>query len=112
MTTVQLPDTIAAVIFQTGPGLGLRVPVVGGAPGAAVRECVWVPDLTAAEQVILDDLTTMARFGVTMTLAEWQGIKADAAGLKSYLGVGSPTAAQTAAATKAIIRVLATIIRS
>jgi hypothetical protein len=40
-----------------------------------------------------------------------QTIKADIAGLKTYLGVASPTAAQTAAATKAIIRVLGTIVR-
>lgn len=72
----------------------------------------FVPPLNPAEQVTLDDLATMARFGVTLTLAEWQGIKADAAGLKAYLGVASPTAAQTAAATKAIVRVLGTIIRS
>jgi len=72
----------------------------------------FVPPLTTAEQATFDDLAVMVRFGVTLTLAEWQGIKADAAGLKAYLGVTSPTAAQTAAATKAIVRVLGTIIRS
>jgi hypothetical protein len=76
----------------------------------------FTPDLSPAEVARLGDfmadIATMAHFGVTLTLAEWQGIKADAAGLKSYLGVASPTAAQTASATKAIIRVLATIIRS
>ncbi|HUW16221.1 MAG TPA: hypothetical protein VMW94_04010 [Actinomycetes bacterium] len=70
-----------------------------------------MPPLSPTEQETLAELVRMARFGVTMTLAEWQAIKADAAGLKAYLGVASPTAAQTAAATKAIIRVLATIIR-
>lgn len=73
---------------------------------------VWEPPLTTAEQATFGDLQLMARFGVTLTLAEWQSIKADAAGLRNYLGVASPTAAQTAAATKAIIRVLGTIIRS
>jgi hypothetical protein len=73
---------------------------------------VFVPALTAPEQATLADLATMARFGVTLTLAEWQGIKTDAANLKAYLGVASPTAAQTSAATKAIIRVLGTIIRN
>jgi hypothetical protein len=75
----------------------------------------FTPDLTAAEATKLSDfmadIATMAHFGVTLTLAEWQAIKADAAGLRAYLAVASPTAAQTAAATKAIIRVLATIIR-
>lgn len=76
----------------------------------------FVPDLTPAQAALLDelmaDIATMSHFGVTMTLAEWRAIKSDAAGLKAYLGVASPTAAQTAAATKAIIRVLGTIIRS
>jgi len=72
---------------------------------------VFVPPLTPTEQAIFDDISRMARFGVDVSLAEWQAIKEDAAGLKQYLGVTSPTAAQTAAATKAIIRVLATIIR-
>ena len=73
------------------------------------------PDLTAGQAAALvefmSDIRAMAHFGVTLTLAEWQAIKEDAAGLKQYLGVASPTAAQTALATKAIIRVLATIIR-
>jgi hypothetical protein len=72
----------------------------------------FVPPLTAPEQAILDDLQLMAKFGVTMTLAEWQSIKADAAALKAYLGIATPTLAQTAAATKAIVRVLGVIVRS
>lgn len=70
------------------------------------------PPLSPAEQTAYDDLVTMAKFGVSLTLTEWQSIKADAAGLKTYLGIASPTLAQTSAATKAIIRVLATIVRS
>jgi hypothetical protein len=72
----------------------------------------FVPPLTPAEQVTFDDLVTMSRFGVQMTLAEWQAIKADAAALKAYNGVATPTLAQTAAAVKAQSRILATIIRS
>lgn len=69
------------------------------------------PPLTTAEQTTFADLTTMARFGVTLTLAEWQTIKPDAAGLKAYLGLASPTNAQSIAAIKAIIRALGVIIR-
>jgi hypothetical protein len=69
------------------------------------------PPLSTAEQATFAELATMARFGVSLTLAEWQGIKADAAGLRAYLGVASPTAAQTAAAVKGIVRVLGKIIR-
>jgi hypothetical protein len=73
---------------------------------------VFVPPLTTAEQATLADLQTMANFGVTLTLAEWQAVKPSAAVLKTYLGIASPTNAQTAAAVKGIVRVLATIIRS
>ena len=91
--------------------LFLRPPsgITGGPDDAVGFE--FIPPLSTAEQAIFADLQTMARFGVTLTLAEWQAIKEDAAGLKQYLGVTSPTAAQTTLATKAIIRVLATIIR-
>jgi hypothetical protein len=74
-------------------------------------DIVFNPPLTVAEQAIFADLQLMNKFGVDMTLAEWQSIKPDAAGLKAYLGLSAPTLAQTAAATKAIIRVLATIVR-
>ena len=72
---------------------------------------VWSPALTSAEQAVYADLQTMTRFGVALTLAEWQAIKPDAAGLKAYLGLASPTLAQTAAAVKALIRAMGVIIR-
>jgi 2-keto-3-deoxy-6-phosphogluconate aldolase len=78
---------------------------------AGTASFTWEPPLTPAEQATFADLQVMANFGVTLNLTEWQAIKADAAGLRAYLGVASPTAAQTASATKAIIRVLAVIIR-
>ncbi|HUW16225.1 MAG TPA: hypothetical protein VMW94_04030 [Actinomycetes bacterium] len=89
----------------------LRAPASWMAMEDGSVEMTFDPPLTPAERSTLADLRRMAHFGVTLTLAEWQAIKEDAAGLKQYLGVASPTAAQTALATKAIIRVLATIIR-
>ncbi len=86
----------------------LRLPESFAADGSAI----FTPPLTAPEQATFDDLKLMAKFGVEMTLAEWQSIKADAAALKAYNGVATPTLAQTAAAVKAINRVLATIVRS
>lgn len=80
--------------------------------GAGEMTAVFVPPLSGAEQTTFTDLQLMAKFGVQMTLAEWQSIKADAAALKAYNGVPTPTLVQTAAAVKAINRVLATIIRS
>jgi hypothetical protein len=79
---------------------------------AADGSPLFDPPLSPAETETLADLRQMQRHRVSITLAEWQSIKADAAGLRAYLGVASPTAAQTAAATKAVIRVLSTVIRS
>lgn len=99
---------VVALCADYLPGHAVTFAVDGA--GAAVF--TFTPPLSAAEQTTFDDLQTMARFGVSLSLTEWQSIKSDAAGLRTYLGVASPTAAQTASATKAIIRVLATIIRS
>jgi hypothetical protein len=68
---------------------------------------------TAAEQAILDDLALMAKFGITadLSLAEFRAIKPDLVTARQYVGLASPTAAQTASATKAIIRVLAALLR-
>lgn len=106
-TFIQVEDTFA-VLCRTY----LREILYWQTDDVSAPVPVFDPPLTAQEQVTLGDLQTMARFGVTLTLVEWQSIKTDAAGLKSYLGVASPTLAQTASATKAIIRVLGTIIRS
>jgi hypothetical protein len=90
----------------------LRAPATETVDGSGNVTMTFEPPLTTAEQATFDDLTTMAKFGVTLTLAEWQSIKGDAANLKAYLGVATPTLVQTAAATKAIIRVLGVIVRS
>jgi hypothetical protein len=72
----------------------------------------FAPALSAAEQATYADLLLMYRFGVSVTLAEWQAIKPDAALLRTFAGIASPTLAQTAAATKAQSRILAVIVRS
>lgn len=95
---------------------------IGGLPGllAAVSASIRPPDstalagttvtyhfnvdLTAAQATAFADLVLMARFAVVLTLAEWQQVKPDAANLKAYVGIASPTLAQTAAAVKSIAR--------
>jgi hypothetical protein len=71
------------------------------------------PPLTAAEQAILDDLALMAKFGVSadLSLAEFRAIKSDLVTARTYVGLASPTAAQTAAALKSAIRVLGALLR-
>ncbi len=71
------------------------------------------PPLTAQEQAAFDDIVRMARFGITanLTLAEFQAIKSDLATAKNFLGLASPTAAQSNAALKATIRVIGALLR-
>jgi hypothetical protein len=99
---------VSDVVLSGLCSLYLRTPV------ASPVDTAWTfnPPLTTAEQATFADLQSMANFSVDMTLAEWQSIKADAANLKAYVGIASPTLAQTAAATKSIIRVLAVIVRA
>jgi hypothetical protein len=74
----------------------------------------FTPPLTAAEQAILDDLALMAKFGITadLSLAEFRAIKPDLVTARQYVGLASPTAAQTTAALKSAIRVLGALLRS
>ena len=106
----------SASILDLWPELAAAgLPVSGVEQGPGSLTVSFTGTLTAEQrataQDIANDLAVLARSGVKLSLAEWRAIKADIAGLKAYLGVASPTAAQTAAATKAIIRVLGTIIR-
>lgn len=74
----------------------------------------FTPPLDAGEQVAFADLRLMASFGLTsnLTLAEFQAIKPDLATGKAFLGIASPTAAQSNAALKATIRVLGALLRA
>jgi hypothetical protein len=73
---------------------------------------VFDPDLTAAEAATFADLVALYRTrDVELTPAEYATLKPDLEGLRTYHGLASPTAAQTAQATKAIIRVLRALLR-
>ena len=71
---------------------------------------VFEPDLSGPEADTLRRLVATTGL-MRITPLEWAGIEGDIDGLRQYHGLASPTAAQTAAATKALIRVLRTIIR-
>lgn len=77
---------------------------------AATWTLTFTPDLTAPELVILANVVAAAKTRL-ISATEWQAISADVDGLRTYLGVASPTLAQTALASKAIIRVLRAILR-
>jgi hypothetical protein len=69
------------------------------------------PDLNPQEAARFDELVADARARIRFTPAEMDALRPDIAGLRTYLALDPPTAAQTVAATKAIIRVLRAIFR-
>jgi hypothetical protein len=70
------------------------------------------PSLTAPEQATYNRLRSIAYSNLpSITPAEWQGLEADVALLKTYQNVATPTLAQTVAATKAQSRILRAILR-
>jgi hypothetical protein len=82
MANDKMPDA-AAMLLKDLCAAYLR-PVTGwdGATGAWIFD----PPLTTAEQAVLSDLQTMARFGITadLTLAEFQAIKPQLAELRTF----------------------------
>lgn len=69
-------------------------------------------DLTTQEAATFVDLVaTLRTRNVDLTPAEYQAIKPDIAGLRTYAGIATPTLAQTAAAVKAQSRVLRALLR-
>lgn len=71
----------------------------------------FTPDLTAAETTALTELVRAAKSVLGLSRAERNALESDVTTLRSYLQVATPTLAQTAAATKAIIRVLRAVLR-
>lgn len=81
-------------------------------PVTGVCSFTFVPPLTPAEVQIGQDLDAMANLGLqAITLAEFQARKADVASLKQYMALATPTAAQTQAAFKALVRVVGSMLR-
>lgn len=119
-------DRLQKVILAT---LGRRADLVRGAdPSAYPSQIDLSPDLSVNEQNTLADIFAVLKSGVNWDASDLTaGIKSDIQTLKgfvtdnnidAYLGLATPTAAQTAAALKltipalrANIRVLAAILR-
>lgn len=92
----------------------LRSPLTYGTDDQGNPIATFEPPLTTQEQTTFSDLILMAKLGLTndLTLAEFQAIKPDLATAKTFVGIASPTAAQSNAALKATIRVLGALLRS
>lgn len=117
MSTHTLPWTASASVLEavSAATAAVRAPT-GVRNDETTITFDYTPDLTAAEVTTLTTAVagvvgvTRTR-NVTLTFAEYQAIKPDLATLRSYMGVASPTAAQTSTATKSIIRVLRALLR-
>lgn len=71
---------------------------------------VFTPDLTPAEEAIFRRLVRMAGlFRITPT--EWAAVDDDIDNARAYLGLATPTLAQTAGMTKSLIRILRVLLR-
>lgn len=101
--------TLTALVAQY-----LRTPTTVATDGSGNPVLTFTPALTAPEQAILADLTLMAQFGLSssLSLIEFQALKPDLATAKAFLGIASPTAAQSNAALKATIRVIGGLLRA
>jgi hypothetical protein len=85
--------------------------VYGNGPEAVPTAVEFSPGLTSAEQTTLAEVLQRCQTAVYWSDADWTVFKAEYATLKTYLGITSPSNAQTAAAAKAIIRVIAAMVR-
>lgn len=70
----------------------------------------FTPDLTAAQATMLGRIVKTSGFGV-ITPDELGAVEASITTAKAYLSITNPTNAQTAAAMKAVIRVIGVILR-
>jgi hypothetical protein len=83
-------------------------------PGGVIEgnEIVYTPDLTAQEAQRLADLQDWLNGRLSAsTFAEYQALKGLIPQLRDYVQNASPTAAETVAATKGLIRLLRALFR-
>jgi hypothetical protein len=74
---------------------------------------IFSPPLSLAEQTTFDRIVNLSKSLVEgITVAEWQAIEPDIAGLATYQGLANPTLAQTVLAVKAQSRILRALIRN
>jgi len=86
----------------------LREPTV--ADDGTTLSVTFTPDLTAGELATLRRIVRISGISV-VTPDELAAVEPSLDGLIAYMAVATPTLAQTAAATKAIIRVLGVLLR-
>jgi hypothetical protein len=92
---------------------GIPITGIDQTPGALIvttSRDLTAPEIATAQGIAADILGALHTRDLSLTLAEYRAIEPDIDGLRTYLGIASPTAAQTVLATKAIIRILRALI--
>lgn len=109
-----MSDQTDAFVLPTLLGQYLRLPSNATRDANGVITYTFTPPLTVAEQATFADLKLLASFGISANITpdEFAAIKPDLATAKNFLGIASPTAAQSNAALKATIRVLGALLRA
>lgn len=114
MTQITVDYLVAESIIEAIRVFGLPEPTATDSNGTLgnQRTLTWTPDLTAQQTTTMQTIRQLAVSAVLITPAERDAIQSDVDGLIAYQAIGSPTLAQTAAATKAQNRILRAILRS
>jgi hypothetical protein len=87
----------------------IRAPTSVSINGSSV-DYTFAVDLTAGEVTTFASCVRTAR-AKFFSRSDWTAIEPDVDGLRQYVALASPTAAQTAQAVKALCRVLRTLFR-
>jgi hypothetical protein len=87
----------------------LRAPLVID-NGNGTLSLVFDPDLSAAEQTILDKIVAAVRYALLLTPDDYEAIRTEVPSLRAYYLNATPTNAESVAALKSAIRVLRAIL--
>jgi hypothetical protein len=105
-----LPSDLSVVMQESGCFDSGRCRFEDGADGVTPVAILADPPLTDAERTAIEAVLARNR-ACRVTAADLAAIDGDIAALRTYLSLATPNNAQTAAATKALIRVLRVLVR-
>lgn len=108
MSEHQVPYTLAEDIGELTISLGRSV-TYGEPDAQGLTTLTITPDLTAGQTQALQDRVAQLR-AQRSRYGRLSEVRDDIAGLRAYMDIATPTLAQTAAATKAIVRVFRAVL--
>ena len=84
---------------------------VTGDPVTGAITFHFTPDLSTSEAATFAELDALARSGLAIDPADWPAVRDELPTLRAFMQASSPTAAQSVAAVKSIVRVLRAILK-